>query len=275
MNTEINLSIVMPGVRPSEWDDVYKSILISTQKPFELIVVSPYPLSPFLQEQKNVKYVKDYGSPVRAGNIGLLLTEGKFVFLFHSDDARFLPDSIDKCIAFLESKGPDIKNIINCRFIEGKNYQPKAETFMYFQTWFYKLIQPNNPNNPNVPPEWENCMTSIWYREYLDKFGGFDCSYESHVPAIFDIAIRAQRDGATAWLTPDILVTCNQAQLDHAPIQIAQTYIDTPMYKERYQKPFNHLPIFLPHDNWKKAERVWTMRHNMSEDWKAKIVPEG
>ena len=82
------ISVVMSTIRTYNWDVVYKSLEEScTKRSFELIIVSPYPLTPFLQEKRNVKYVKDFGSPVRANCIGALLCEGRFLYPMHSDDS--------------------------------------------------------------------------------------------------------------------------------------------------------------------------------------------
>src|SRR3990167_9472224 len=91
------LSIICPSIRPQNLDAIYDSILLSTKREFELIIAGPYPLTQKLQGQNNVKYVKDFGSPVRASNIAALLCEGK-LFFHTADDALFLPEALDKNI---------------------------------------------------------------------------------------------------------------------------------------------------------------------------------
>ena len=92
----IDLSIIMPGIRPQNWDAVYNSILNSTKRTFELIIVSPFSLTPYLASQGNVKYVKDFGNPTRASCIGATLAEGKYIDPSMADDALFLENAIDK-----------------------------------------------------------------------------------------------------------------------------------------------------------------------------------
>ena len=50
------ISILMPGIRPDRWTSVYNSILESTKREFELIIVGPYALPKELQEAKNVRF---------------------------------------------------------------------------------------------------------------------------------------------------------------------------------------------------------------------------
>ena len=72
------ISIILPGIRPYNWSKLYDSIVKSTTRRFELIVVGPYRPPDMLQNDiYNFKYVKDYGSPMRASNIGALLCEGR------------------------------------------------------------------------------------------------------------------------------------------------------------------------------------------------------
>ena len=63
------ISIILPGIRPYNWSKLYDSIVKSTTRRFELIVVGPYRPPDMLQNDiYNFKYVKDYGSPMRASN---------------------------------------------------------------------------------------------------------------------------------------------------------------------------------------------------------------
>ena len=73
------ISIILPGIRRELWDRFYESISISTKRTFELIIVGPYPLTEKLESLTNVKYVKDFGSPVRASNIAASICEGKVI----------------------------------------------------------------------------------------------------------------------------------------------------------------------------------------------------
>ena len=54
------ISIILPGIRPYNWSKLYDSIVKSTTRRFELIVVGPYRPPDMLQNDiHNFKYVKD------------------------------------------------------------------------------------------------------------------------------------------------------------------------------------------------------------------------
>ena len=76
----IDLTVLVPAIRKERWVDMYNSIKSSTKRNFELIIVGPYSLPEELQRMVNVKYIKDYGNPVRASQIGSLIAEGKYIF---------------------------------------------------------------------------------------------------------------------------------------------------------------------------------------------------
>ena len=112
------ISIIMPGIRPENWLRGYNSIYSATNKSFELIIISPYPLPKELENQRNVKYIKDFGSPTRASQIGNTLAEGKFIFPNFCDDAIFIKDSIDSNLKTLIEMGNNIKNVVTCKYSE-------------------------------------------------------------------------------------------------------------------------------------------------------------
>ena len=91
------ISIILPAIRQENWDKLYDSIVASTNRSFELIICSPYALTPKLQDLKNVKYVKDFGGPTRASAIASLLAEGKLI-AWLTDDAILKPNALDAAI---------------------------------------------------------------------------------------------------------------------------------------------------------------------------------
>jgi len=251
------ITIIMPAIRVDNWDKVYSSIQKSTKRSFELIIISPYPLTPFLQDKVNVKYIKDYGSPMRASCIGIMLAEGKFIFPTHADDGFFIEGALDKNIDFLISQGNDIKNIIICKYSESENLSSPER---YQSDDYYKLVNAYPVNKEYVSSEWLIFNTAIWYREYFDQFGGWDSTFEACPMGHADLAIRAQKDGATVRLSPYPMIQNDHNQSDHRPIEIAQILYDTPIFRERYNKPLDNLKIRLDPFNWKASDMVWNKR---------------
>lgn len=252
--TKPEISIVMPAIRSNRWEDVYDSISTSTKRSFELIIVSPYALTSKLQEAKNVKYVKDFGPPVRASQIGATLAEGTY-FVHTADDALFLPDALDKNIDLLVGMGKDIKNVVVAKYFEGQNgttkpLQPDSYFTLGGSTW---------TKTKYIPGNWWLFNVAIMYREYFEQLGGWDCAFEGTFYSHCDLAIRAQQDGATVKMSDFPLLDCDHNQADHGPIEHAQTLKDKPLYFSKYGN-YNHIQIVGAIDNWKEASQVWGTR---------------
>jgi hypothetical protein len=257
------ISVVMPAIRPNQWLDVYNSLAKSTKRSFELIIVSPYPLPKELADKRNVKHVKDFGSPVRASCIGAMLCEGKYVYANHADDAYFIEGAMDFNIDFLESMGNDIKNVVACKYSESENL---TNVTRYHDDSYYKLVNAYPIDRKFVPADWWIFNVVIWHRAYFDKFGGFDCRFQVCPMAHGDLAVRAQKDGAIVKMSPYPLVYCNHMpgiSGDHAPIHYAQTLQDDPAFREKFKDGIEDVPISLDVMSWKKAPSVWLNRFSL------------
>jgi len=256
------VSIIMPAIRQDKWDDVYKTILDSTQRSFELIVVGPYPLTKFLQEQKNVKYVKDFGSPMRASNIGAELCEGKLV-MWTSDDGWFIKDALDKNIDTLYAMPYDVQNVVVARYLEGENRSGTDPRHGGADDSYYKLVRAY-PSSPYIHPDWWIFNVAILYREFFDKLGAWDCKYQACPTGHADMAVRAQALGAKVVMSDYPMLNCdcqpNPNVGDHGPIVAAQFQDDYPIYIEKYSKPLQADQLLLDVSNWKKSPAVWKKR---------------
>ena len=247
----------MPGIRPSNWDAVYASISSSTKRTFELIIVSPYPLTPKLQEVKNVKYVKDFGSPVRSSNIAALLAEGELI-TWTADDAMFIPDALDKNIDLLLSMGDSIDNVVVAKYYEGvdgteKPLQPDEYFKINGSTW---------TSSKYIPNDWWIFNVAIMHTLWFETLGGWDAtSFEATALSHTDMAVRAQAAGAIVKMSDVPLLNCNHGQSDHGPVENAQNTNDFPKFKGRYTDPgWVMRERFIDINNWKEAPAVWSKR---------------
>jgi len=255
------ISIILPAIRQENWDALYDSIVMSTSRRFELIICGPYALTAKLQQLRNVKYVKDFGSPTRASAIASLLAEGKLI-TWLTDDAILLPRSLDLAISTLYSMGSDYKNVILSKYLEGavgthKTHQPD---------YYYKLngkpgFRPCTYSQ-HLPDEWLIFNTAIMYREFFEELGGLDCNFEHAAMADSDFAIRAQSAGANVKLTQIIMYDCDHGQADHKPIEIAQVQFDEPLIQGKYRDPAwrQKLETHIDLNNWKNFPIVWDRR---------------
>jgi hypothetical protein len=255
------LSIILPSIRKNKLERVYNSILASTKRSFELIVVGPFELPGCLQYKDNVKYAKDLGSPVRCSNIGAMMAEGKYIKWF-ADDAVYLPDSIDNNIDELEKMPFNIKNVVTHGYFEGvdgtqKNLQPNS---------YYKLGNgPSLMRSPYLNPDWWLFNTVIMHREFFDELGAWDCRFETPFVAHTDLAVRAQELGAIMkWTKYQISDTdwMPGRSGDHAAIHDGQLDHDEPLFSNLYRNPTWKLtrPLRLDIMNWKDSPAIWKRR---------------
>ncbi len=250
------ISIILPSIRKENLDKFYDSILSSTKRQFELIVCGPYSLTDKLQNQNNVKYIKDMGSPSRCSNIAATLAEGKFI-TWGTDDSLYLPNAFDKVIDELIAMGSFYKNVVISKYLEGPDGAQK-------------VVQPDNYYKVNGAPctasqfisnDWWIFNTAIMHRSFFEELGGLDCEFEHAAMADTDLCIRAYAVNAIVKMVDVLLYDASHGHQDHKPIEIAQITHDEPLLHSRYRNPewvMREMRIEL--DNWKKVSSIWNRR---------------
>jgi glycosyltransferase involved in cell wall biosynthesis len=251
------ISIIMPAIRTDNWIKVYESIQNSTSRNFELIIGSPYDLPAELRGYKNIKIVKDWGSPTRASQIASMLIEGKYVFPTYSDDSIFIKNAIDENLNLLISLGECIKNAVVCKYSESQNYSAPTR---YQDDDYYKLINAYKTNPEIVNKDWWIYNTVFMHSEYFLNMGGFDCSFQACPYSHADLAIRCQSDGANAVMSNHPIIMCDHNQSDHMPIEISQIYEDAPVFNHKYSKEIDKTKNKIDLMNWRSAPSVWKHR---------------
>jgi ribosomal protein S27E len=247
----------MPAIRTDRWEMVYESITKSTKNSFELIIASPYDLPDNLKNIKNIKIVKDWGSPTRASQIAAMLVEGKFVFPTMSDDSLFIEDAIDKNLSLLEAKGKNNKNVVVAKYSESANYSFPSR---YQDDDYYKLLNAYKTNPQFINKDWWIYNTVFMHSSYFLAIGGFDCSFQACPYAHADLAIRCQSDGANTEMSNFPIIMCDHGQGDHMPIEIAQIYEDAPAFNYKYSKPIDQSQNRIDLMNWKNSPPIWRKR---------------
>lgn len=252
-----DISIIMPAIRTNNWCKVYESIQNSTTRSFELIIGSPYDLPAELHKYKNIKIVKDWGSPTRASQIASLLIEGKYVFPTYSDDSIFIKDAIDKNLDLLISLGESIKNVVVAKYSESENYSAPTR---YQDDDYYKLVNAYKTDPRFVNKDWWIYNTVFMHSEYFLEMGGFDCRFQACPYSHADLAIRCQSDGANTIMSQYPIIMCDHNQSDHMPIEISQIYEDAPVFNSKYAQEIDKTKNKIDLMNWKAAPIVWRHR---------------
>jgi len=212
----------MSAIRPHRWQKVYHSIQNTTRHSFEIIFIGPYGLPTAFDTYKNVKYIRDFGSPTRACQLGLLVAEGDIV-VTTADDIVFLPNAINEAIALL-NKG-DYKTIATCKYVEGKDgYNKIIQPLSYF------ILNNAYPRSKFVGDNWFVFNIAFMTRKFLVELGGFDCRFEHIACALADLAVRSYKAGATVSMINNYIGDFDHDQPDHKPIELGQNTNDIPLY---------------------------------------------
>lgn len=244
------LSIIAPAIRVDNWQEMYDSICSSTNELFELILIGPYAPRPNLHSKKNIKYIKDFGSPIRCSNIGLKLCEGELV-TWNADDGKFLPGMIDKAIASFEAMKPHPKNVLITKYMEGT---PVLQPDSYF-----KLCNAY-PKVLNAEDHWWIFNLVITKTKYFQDLGGWDANFETLAVGHADMAIRAQRDNCVIKVFEEPIVFNTHGHADHTPVERGHVDHDIPLYCRIHNDPNSVNRIEIDMDNWQNAPRSWSRR---------------
>jgi hypothetical protein len=255
------LSIIIPSIRSERLEKLYESILASTTRTFEIVIVGPYPLPPSLSKVKNIKYAKDFGSPVRASNIAASLCEGK-VYTWAADDCLFFKDSLDIYMNEFYEMGDNKKNVLVGKYYEGEDGSKERATLQ--PESYFKIC--NTPaSSPHLPADWWLFNIGFMYSQFFHDLGGWDCSFQGTWSSHADMAIRAQFLGANVKLASIPLFECDHmpgGTGDHMPIILCQHQFDEPLLHKKYRNenwPLNN-KMKLSLDNWKESETIWKRR---------------
>jgi hypothetical protein len=255
----LSLSIIMPAIRPEQWVGVVRSIEGAYSSKWELIIVSPYPLPEELQNDRRVKYVRDFGNPVRASNIAASLCEYDLV-TWTADDAVYLPDSLDGMVNTFNCMAEDKAKVVVAKYYEGQDGTKKPlQDDKYFTV--------NGAMNPSliVPDGYWLFNVALMSSGLMRQLGYWDIDFESTWPAHTDMAIRAQDAGARVVMCPKPVLDCGHMPGetgDHAPIHHAHITHDEPHLQNKWGK-VTRLAIANRAPNcsdWKDTPRVWDRR---------------
>lgn len=251
----IELSIVVPGIRSHKWGDLYRSIKDSYSGVFELIFIGPS-IPEQIKDIPEVKFICDFGSPMRSSQIGAVSAKGKYI-TWGADDCKYFKNTIDIAVETLKKESP--KTVITGKYTEGD----RPEDWKIQLSHDYQIINHSYPRTPYVDDKWLIFNVGFMYTEYFFELGGWDCQFEACPLGHTDLAIRAQRDGAKVILLDKPVLSCEHMPArsgDHAPVHDAHMYHDEPIFKNMYNNPncINRIKISL--DNWKQAPERWTRR---------------
>ncbi len=250
------LSICLPGYRTHLWEQFYNTAAQSIgDHTWELIMVGPNDPPPFFEDKKNFKFVKDFGSPARCGQIAVSLAEGELM-MWGSDDGFFRPNNaISNCIAKHDTIG--YKDAIALRYTEGSLNGGTESNENYFFAHHHSPLR-------FVPEDYMILCVGMAKTKYFRELGGWDCRFEQLNLNTHDFSFRLQRDGGKIYKS-DLCVsdhTWSPESESNVPVQSAFEK-DYELFREiYYDKDTAYLkrPIKIDLFNWVNSPKVWERR---------------
>ena len=201
----MNLSIIIPTIRPHFWERIYNSVSKSCKRyQWEIIFVGPFKNDELLNKHKNIKYISSYRCPSACFHEGVLNSSYSHLY-FTSDDSVLYENALDTCIDEYIQKCRS-QDVINCRYREGDGFAKEEFKMDY---WLAKTY-PNDYRLKFINPEWSLAIQTIVEKNFFVSFGGFDCQFEFSNHAHADFAFRLQNFGGSVHHS-----SCEIANLDH------------------------------------------------------------
>jgi len=241
----LKLSIIVPGIRPQNWQKLYCSVDFSES--WEIIFIGPYP--PPFHLSADIKYAESFRSPNACQQMGLIVSQGEFI-TFAADDGVFIPGALDKALSMAE-----YKKIVVGKYIEGDNPNPDMLKEDYYRFKYHKTYRLKGvPQNALI----FNC--GIISRKFMLELGGWDSAFEATTCAHADLGIRASRAGAEMILMDGPMFKCTHQPGktgDHGPVHNAMKR-DIKTFQKMYAQPNDRITI--PLDNWKSTPEKWSPR---------------
>jgi hypothetical protein len=253
----MHLSVLVPGIRTYNWKTLYDSIGQSTKRSWEIIFVGPYGVPAELSDKSNIKYIQDFGTPIRCQQIALLHAEGDWI-TWAADDGYFLDRALDIGSDILDKRDNDSNIVVAGKYYEGdQNHSEMASTD------YYMLSYHACTRSRFVPEHYLTLNVGLVSRSLLTEIGGWDCCFEVCPMSHADAAIRMQRYGAEFIVQDDVMFKCSHMPNitgDHGPIHYAQTQHDEPLYRKIYNDDSCIDRIVVDLNSWKSQPEKWSRR---------------
>lgn len=243
------LSIICPSIRIDNLPKLYESINNSYSGEFEFIVISPYEET---FHWPNMKWIRDWGSPLRCQCIGLANAKGEYITRA-VDDGIYLKDSLNKAISLIENDN----DVVCMKFVEG------TSSHLTFKDEFYKLSYHIQSLRPYVPYNAWLINFGIYPTKLLRELGGWDAqTFESIALGDLDLSIRLYWSNANIKITDKIVIMCQWEpgiEGTHAPVHYS-CIRDQKVYDSIYSSYECENRIKIDIDNWKRAPEKWIWR---------------
>jgi len=218
-----------------------------------MIFVGPYDLPIELAGFDNIIYIKDFGTPIRCQQMGLLASSGKWI-TWAADDGFFLDGALD--VGFdLISNDEDV--------VMGKYYEGESNEIAMSDSQYYLLNYHPPTRSSFIPAEFYTLNVGLVPSMLLKDVGGWDCQFEVCPMSYADLAFRLQNQGIIFTIQDEVMFRCSHmpgTSGDHGPIHYAQILHDEPLYQSIYGTPDCKDRNKIDINNHLRVPSVWARR---------------
>jgi hypothetical protein len=249
----MKLSIVIPGIRNHFWPRLTESILHScVDEQFELIFVGPNEPSEILK-LPNIKYIRDYGCPSRALQIGSMVAEGQYIS-YTSDDCIARPGSLKRTLCAIES------DIVGLQYSESPNFSGSPHPIEYYNAWHHSDLRCSH-----VDQSWKIPIIFLMPTTLFYEYGGIDCRFEHINMNLHDLAFRMQRDGRSVSISNECVWDADYSHRDWSdPVLAAFKENDKPLFDSIWNTENFSRESKINLNNWKSSPSIWNRRFKIT-----------
>lgn len=253
----MDLSIIVPGIRPHLWQAMYDSVAASIGSyTWEMIFVGPCG-DLIWDTLPNARFIKDYGCPSRCTQLGTTVANGD-LFTWASDDGLFIPNGLSEAIRLYNTLPSTFTQIV-MRYYEGLNKTGKQDNNQPMEYWtahFHPTLRLST-----IKPRWLTAPLGMMNTHLFRQLGGFDTRFEHINMCCHDLSFRIQYHGGTLHLSPEAILDCDFSLISDpkSGAILSGTYLenDLPLFNQIYSQDPNRK---VDYDNWMQANPVWPRR---------------
>lgn len=226
------------------------------QYEYEIIFVGPN-MNPDITD-RNVKMIRDFGSPSRSFQIGASIAEGAYI-AFCSDDCRIAFDAFNQALAKAESEMQKTDGMA-LLYSEGADYTGEQHT----QPEYWVAHTHTDLRLAGVEAHWLIAPTFLYRRDFFYEVGGMDCRFEHMNMNTHDLAFAVQANDGRILQSPTRVFQFNWTQSgvtpEYQPIFDSFVTNDRPLIQSFYSNPHYGKLRMVRFDNWRQQPSIWQRR---------------
>lgn len=245
-----DVSIIVPTIRTHLLERFVRSVENACKEySSEIVFISPFKTE--IVSHIPIKWVASYSSVPVCLQLGGIEAEGKL--LFHTvDDGVLLENSLDIALSQY-NKECQFNDILNCRYMEGKDFNCYEFPEIYWRAGSYPHIY----GAKYVDPDWRLSLQPLLSREFYVLTGGMDCEPEYSNFGHSDISFRCQQNSGKIVHSCINITKADHGQNDHEPIQSAQEGPDKVIFDRWWNNP---RPNIINYEDYKQYDKIWERR---------------